>query len=290
MRIISYIFILLVLSFCGCGESEDSKQIRTKAQQEAEAKAYQEAMKIGVMPTMDCLPIYLAYDHHLFDTTKVDIRLCFFNAQMDCDTALVNGSIQGCVSDSIRTQRLISEKTSLRYIAKTNAYWQLISNKTARIKELSQLSDKMVAMTRYSATDKLTDLAIERGKPKYSVFKIQINDVTLRLNMLLNNEMDAMWLPEPQATAARLKGNPVLMDSRKEQKNWGVLVFRTKDIVNERRSKQLDEFIKGYNAACDSINKYGVKNYQDLVVKYMNVNKKTAAGLPQLSYSHASNM
>ena len=36
------------------------------------------------------------------------------------------------------------------------------------------------------------------------VFKVQINDVALRLQMLLNNEMDAMLLTEPQATTARI--------------------------------------------------------------------------------------
>lgn len=290
MRTIKFLCLLSVVLFCACGESEESKKIRTKAEREKAAAEYRAAMKIGVMPTLDCLPVFLAQDHHLFDTTKVDIRLCFFNAQMDCDTALIGGSVQGCVSDSIRTQRLISKGTQLRYISQTNTYWQLISVKAARIKELSQLSDKMVAMTRYSATDKLTDRAVELGKPKYPVFRIQINDVILRLNMLFNNELDAAWLPEPQATAARLKGNPVLMDSRKENKNWGVLVFRTKDILEPRRSQQLDEFIKGYNAACDSINKYGVKNYQDLVVKYMHVDQKTAEKLPQLKFKHASNM
>lgn len=284
-----WLILMTAVLICGCGESEKSKNMRTKAEQEKAAAAYRAAMKIGVMPTLDCLPIFLAYDHRLFDTTKVDIRLCMFNAQMDCDTALIGGSIQGCVSDSIRTERLISKGTQLRYIAKTNAYWQLISNKTARIRELSQLSDKMVAMTRYSATDKLTDIAIERGKLKYPLFKIQINDVLLRLNMLLNNEMDAMWLTEPQATVARQKGNPVLMDSRKENKNWGVLVFRTKDILDVRRSQQLDEFIKGYNIACDSINKYGVKNYQNLVEKYMHADKKVMSQLPQLKFLHASN-
>jgi len=290
MRTIKFLCLLSVVLFCACGESEESKKIRTRAEREKAAAEYRAAMKIGVMPTLDCLPVFLAQDHHLFDTTKVDIRLCFFNAQMDCDTALIGGSVQGCVSDSIRTQRLISKGTQLRYIAQTNTYWQLISVKAARIKELSQLSDKMVAMTRYSATDKLTDRAVELGKPKYPVFRIQINDVILRLNMLFNIELDAAWLPEPQATAARLKGNPVLMDSRKENKNWGVLVFRTKDILETRRSQQLDEFIKGYNAACDSINKYGVKNYQDLVVKYMHVDQKTAEKLPQLKFKHASNM
>lgn len=43
------------------------KQVR------ADHEAYEAAFKVGVMPTMDCLPIYLLKDSLLYDTTKVDI-------------------------------------------------------------------------------------------------------------------------------------------------------------------------------------------------------------------------
>ena len=59
----------------------------------------------------------------------------------------------------------------------------------------------MLAMTRYSATDLLADYAVDSAKLKSEqVFKIQVNDVNIRLKMLLNNEIDAVLLTEPQAT------------------------------------------------------------------------------------------
>ena len=83
-------------------------------------------------------------------------------------------------------------------------------------------------MARYSATDYLTDLAIDSGKPKYDVYRVQINDVQIRLRMLLNNEMDAMLLPEPQATKARLEQHVLLMDSRDKNLQLGAIAFRQK--------------------------------------------------------------
>ena len=177
---------------------------------------------------------------------------------------------------------------SLDYVAATNAGWQLISNRLARIKRINQLDDKMIAITRFSATALLADLATDSAKLKdETVFKIQINDINLRLQMLLANEMDAMFLPEPQATTARLYKNPVLMDSRDKDLRLGVIAFNKNAMNDERRRRQLAVFISGYNAACDSINKNGIRKYTSTLKKYYQLDDKTINALPKTRYEHA---
>ena len=122
-----------------------------------QAKEERMALKIAVMPTLDCLPAFVARECNLYDTTAVDIRLKKFTAQMDCDTALIGKSVEGAFSDFVRTERIKRhDGLQLDYISTTNAYWNLITSRKARIKKINQLDDKMVAMTRYSATDLLT--------------------------------------------------------------------------------------------------------------------------------------
>lgn len=284
---ISYLLIILLL-LTACKETVEQKKQRTKAEREAAERAWRAAFKVGVMPTLDCLPVFIAYDRKLCDSTKIDLRICQFNAQMDCDTALSNRRVQGSVSDLVRAERLKKKGVPLVYPISTNLYWQLYTNKKQRVKDLSQLSDKMVAMTRYSATDRLTDMAVEKGKPKYTVFRVQINDVPLRLQMMLNNSMDAMWLPEPQATVARMKGHPKLFDSQDEALHWGVFAFHSDEVSDNTRSKQLLEFLRAYDAACDSIGKYGLVHFTDLIVKYCRVPEATVAKLPKLKFAHAT--
>ena len=177
--------------------------------------------------------------------------------------------------------------TPLTYPISTNAYWQLITNRKARISSLKQLSDKMIAMARYSATDYLTDLAIDSGKPKYDVYRVQINDVQIRLRMLLNNEMDAMLLPEPQATKARLEQHVLLMDSRDKNLQLGAIAFRQKAMKEPRRQDQLKKFLQAYNIAVDSINARGVQHYARILTKYCHVDNKTIAALPKIKFNHA---
>ena len=263
--------IVTICLIVGCSESyEETKRI-TKAQRLKAMREDSAALKVAVLPTLDCLPIYLAKDHQMFDTA-VDIRLKLFTAQMDIDTALANHRVEVGVSDLVRIERLKKQGDSLRYLTSTNAYWQLVSNRGARILDLKHLDDKMLAMTRYSVTDLLGDLAVDSAKLKSErVFRIQINDVNVRLKMLENNEMDALILTEPQAAQARLLKHKVLMDTRKLDMEMGVIVSQWKGMDEETRAKQLRAFTRGYNKACDSINQYGIENYASLIEKYCHV-------------------
>jgi NitT/TauT family transport system substrate-binding protein len=285
------IFIIVMtglLVLAGCGQSYEETKRLSREQRKKLAREDSAALKIAVMPTLDCLPLFIAKDHQLFDTI-VDIRLKHYTAQMDCDTAMMRGRVEGVVTDLVRAERMIHSGTPMKYVASTNAYWLLISNRKQRITQLKHLDDKMLAMTRYSVTDFLGDLAVDSAKLKTErVFRIQINDVNIRLKMLENNEMDAMFLTEPQATQALLGKHKILLDTRQEDIRMGVIAFRTKGMDDQNRKKQMEVFLKGYNAACDSINKFGVRHYKDVIRKYYSVSEPALKQLPDsLKYNHA---
>jgi NitT/TauT family transport system substrate-binding protein len=157
------------------------------------------------------------------------------------------------------------------------------------VKQVKQLDDKMIAMTRYSVTDMLADAAIDSAKlDKDRVFKVQVNDVFVRMQMLQNNIMDVLCLTEPQATWARAMKNPVVMDTRDMGWQMGVIAFREKEMQRQARGKQLELFVKAYNQACDSINKRGVAYYRNLIKDRMKLKAELVDSLPKnLKYIHA---
>ena len=280
---ICIIFAALAIS---CGKSYDEQKRLSRAERARLHRQDSLALKIAVVPTLDCLPIYVAKERVLYDTARLDLRLRYFTAQMDCDTAIAGRSVEGMVSDLVRTERLKREGTPLQYVSATNINWYLFTNRKARIKKLDQLGDKMVAMTRYSATDFLTDAALEGVKTSSVVFRIQVNDVFVRQAMLLNNEMDAMWLAEPQATVARLNGHASIYDSQKKGLKLGVMAFRDDAMKDKRRKAQIELFKKAYNAACDSLNKYGITHYYELLNKYYKLDERYVKALPKTRFEH----
>jgi len=282
MKTINYMIILAVLTFVSCGKSDKELQAERQAQKVAEREAYQKAYKIAVMPTMDCLPAYLLKDSLLYDTAKVDIRLCRFNAQMDCDTAMIGGSVQAAFSDLVRTERLKHRnKVLMHYLTDTNLKWQLIADKDSKLKQLSDLSDKIVAMTRCSGTDLLTDMAVKKAKPKYQVFRVQVNDVLVRLAMLQNHEIDAYWFAEPQITKALSADNNSLFNSEDAGVHLGVVAIMDK----VRRQDEEAAFAAAYDKAVEQINKNGVKYYSALIQKYMKVDESVVRALPDIKYT-----
>lgn len=280
--------VVLLSLFVACNKSyQEQKQEEKKTLAETLRKDSL-ALKIATVPTLDCLPLFIGVEDSLFEHNGVDVHLKQRNGQIDCDTLIRGKYVEGIVSDLIRTERLKKEGIALRYLTATNAYWQLYTNHISRIKELKQLSDKMIAMTRYSATNYLADYAIDSAKPQYDVFKIQINDPRTRIKMMINNEMDAALFTEPQATTARIYNNPMLMDSRDKNIRFGVIAFRESALKDKRRQKQLKAFTKVYNMAVDSINYYGFGHYAAIIMKYTNADEKTIKALPKLKFNHVN--
>lgn len=271
-----------------CGNSYQETKRLSRLERQRLAKEDSAALKIAVMPTLDCLPLYVAREYKWFCDGKTDIRLKYFTSQIDCDTAILNGRVEGAVSDLVRVARMNKSGAKVKPQIATAAYWQLFTNRNSRIRQLNQLDDKMVAMTRYSVTDMLADHVVDSAKLKSErVFKVQINDVNVRLQMMLNNELDAMFVTEPQATLARLAKHKVLLDTRKMNWHMGVIAFREKPMKDVDRKRQYDVFVKAYNQACDSINKNGIARYAHLMEKYCRTRSAVLDSIPKTKFPHA---
>lgn len=284
------IYLCLIILMAGaCGQSYEETKRLSRLERQRQMREDSAALKIAVMPTLDCLPMLVARQYNLYDSLGADIRLKFYSAHIDCDTALLNDRVEGTVTDLVRAERMMMKGKKLIYCTATDAYWLLVSNRNSRVKDLKQMDDKMMAMTRYSVTDMLGDYAIDSVKlDGERVYRVQINDVRVRLQMLHNNEMDAMLLTEPQASEALAAKHKLLLDSRKIDWKMGAVVFR--DIIkgDSARERQYDVFVKAYNMACDSINKYGVARYGDLVTKYCQVKASTVDSIKNYRFSHVA--
>jgi len=244
---------------------------------------------VAVTPTLDCLPLYVADRLGLFDQVGADVTLCVYTAHMDCDTALTNRYVDGSFTDLVRAERLKQAGVGLEYAVATNLTWQLLSSYSARIRQFKQLDDKMVAMTRYSATAMLADMAVDSARLEPErVFRIQVNDVTLRLQMLENGIIDALLLPEPQATQARNERAYTMFDTRTMDLRLGALAFRSDVMRDTLRRRQVERLLQTYDMACDSINTHGLAHFRDLIAATCRVEGATADSLStDIRFDHA---
>ena len=277
MKHISYLIVLLLL--CACSKEQTKEEV----QQVTVGGLDDDVLRIAVTPTLDCLPLYLAQQEGWFTREDISVQLIPYQAQMDQDTAIERRRVHVMTTDTERMAWLQQHDTPVEQVATTTLSWQLITNKAARLTLLTQLDDKMVAMTRHSATDMLAQQAIDQaGLQSEHVFRIQINDINVRLSMLQNGIMDAMFLPEPQATLARLDGHPVLMSTEETGQHLGVLVFRSDVMADTAMHSRVERFVKVYQQASDSIAARGLANYRSLIASTCHVRPEIVDSIGKL--------
>ena len=110
-QLVTIIVCLLLLAACGQSYEETKRQTRQQRREAAQKDSA--ALKIAVMPTLDCLPLYVAQYYELFDTIHGGVRLKYYHAQMDCDTALERGRVEGMVTDLVRAMKMEKKGTKL---------------------------------------------------------------------------------------------------------------------------------------------------------------------------------
>lgn len=159
------------------------------------------ALRIAVMPTMSCLPVYYAEQSGLANKLGMKIQLLRYQAQMDIDTAIQRGHTDIAFTDLIRCTRLAQAKTPIKPIVSCDEPLSLISLKTKRVKKINQMKQQMIALSRLSATDYWCDRLLDIAKTNHDdIYRPQINDVRLRAEMLRQGLVDAAMMSEPFAT------------------------------------------------------------------------------------------
>lgn len=238
--------ILLAAAFSACGS--DNKSATEKETTDTTT------INIAVMPSADCLPLYVAESRGLFDSLDVKVNLIPFNSAMDCDTALLGTSADACMSDIVRAYLMRCDGDSVKSIMSTDQRLWLVTSKASRLKSLASIKERIVATTRHSALDLMLDKAMERAKfGTEEVNRPQINDIRLRAEMLLQNQYDGAILPEPYTSQCAGKGCNKLMSSEDLGLSLGALIVR-EDALRSKR-KAIQSLVEAYTQAVDIINK-----------------------------------
>ena len=281
---IKYLLLLTAFIIMGCQVSEQDDSLIEKRKNKVEEVAYQRAFKVGVMPTMDCLPIFLLKDSALYNPDDIDIRLKEYTSQRDCDTAMINGRVQAAVTDLVQAEYLKDEKNAvLDYMTETNATWQLMATPASGIKQVEDLGDKVIGLAFNSVTQYLTIQVISSHSIKNRTYGSQINDIFIRMQMLRNKQLDAVWTSEPQTTQAKILGNKEIYNSTKQDFTPGAIVF-----VNAPKVEKRQAFEDAYNKAVDMINKHPIQYFAPLIRKYMRVDDKVISALPNMVYKRVT--
>ena len=249
------IYSLLITAALGsCGQAQstaDSKDSTT--------------LMLGVLPTVDCLPFYYADSVGLFDSHGLKISLVTFDAAMDADTAFMNGTIDGIVTDLVKACIWNENTDSMSVVMTGELRLWLVASSEAQLQNSENLKEKIIGITRHSSIDYFADKILASAKLKsIDLNKPQINNIKLRTQMVNQNQYDGAILPEPYASEAIAKGGNRLESTM----NLGaeeLMCVLFNDSVYKDRNMDICKIKDVYDAAVKALNADSTSNRLDYI-------------------------
>jgi len=222
-------------------------------------------LKLGVLPTMDCLPFYYADSIGLFDSLGVDVQLVTFEAAMDADTAFVNGAVDGLVSDLVKACIWQGQGDTAMVVMVSKLRMWLITSPKARLLKAESLKEKIIGITRHSAIDYFADKIMESVKlQSIELNKPQINNIKLRTLMVDQDQYDGAILPEPYASEAVARGAKRL-NSTEGLNVANLMCVLFNDSIYKARKKEIDKIRTVYDIAVKALNVDTLSNVLEYV-------------------------
>lgn len=249
-----YIFLcVMTVGLCGSCNQTDG----------ATAKNDSTALRLGVLPTMECLPFYYSDSVGLFDSLDLPIELVTFDAAMDADTAFMNGSIDGIVSDLVKACIWAGNGDSTHIAMSAELRLWVVTARSARLLKAESLKEKIVGITRHSALDYFTDKMLSAAKlQSIDLNKPQINNIRLRSLMVDQNQYDGAILPEPYASEAVARGAKRL-EGTADLKVGDLMCVLFVDSVYQAKKERIDKIRKVYDLAVEALNGDTLSNVLD---------------------------
>lgn len=211
------------------------------------------ALHIAVMPAMSCLPVFYAQRLGMTDSAGLDIRLVKYQSQMDIDTAICRGHADIAFSDIIRSLRMYGKVTPF---LGTQENVSMIAIKGKRVKKVNQMSEKMIAVSRLCITDFWCDQMLDSARMSHdSIYRPQINDITLRAEMIRTGLLDGAMMCEPYSSWMIMEGNKRLFRTDKKSPQMASWVIADSIKTDSFRLSQVRTFIDVYKSAIEKINK-----------------------------------
>ena len=244
-------------------------------------------LSIGVMSSMDYLPLAVAKKNGYFAENGIEVSLQKFYSANERDAALQSGNLDGTILDYTGGAIQRSGGMKLKFASQCDGTFELIAGKTSGINTVSDLKGKNIAVSRNTVIDFCTDAALSRaGLSDGDVRKSEINKIPLRLEMLRNAKTDATLLPDPFATMCRNEGNKSIISMHEMGFKITGIAFSEKAIGE--KPEAIKKFYRAYNKAVDDLKNKPTEDFRSILIEDIGFPEALAADVRLPDYTHAA--
>lgn len=206
------------------------------------AKEENNIIRLGVMSAADSAPILLAKEKGYFEAEGVNLHLEIFTNGATKQSSIQAGELDAAMLSMIQFLNNVKGGLQAKITTTTDGMFPIVLAKNYEEKKDVKVGLMEVSVINFLADRYLTD---------YNVEKVYINEMPVRMQMLMEDKLDMAVLPEPLASNAQLKGLEKRVYGNPDDFTPNAIVFTDEFIKNNPNT--VKGFHNAYNRAIEDI-------------------------------------
>ncbi|HAX73727.1 MAG TPA: ABC transporter substrate-binding protein [Firmicutes bacterium] len=245
MNMIKKIKPLMAVLLClgiiaGCSDASTNTDVEQETQTNTDQTT---VIRLGVMSASDSAPILLAQEKGYFEANNVELELEIFSNGATKQSSIQAGELDAAMVSMIQFVNNVNAGLKAKITTTTDGTFPVVLSKN-----YTEKTDVKVGLMEVSVTNFLADQYLA----DYNVEKIFINEMPVRMQMLMADELDMAVLPEPLASNAELNGLTKKVYGNPDDFTPNAIIFTDEFIENNPNT--VANFHKAYNQAVADIN------------------------------------
>ncbi|MBB65652.1 MAG: ABC transporter substrate-binding protein [Waddliaceae bacterium] len=234
-------------------------------------------LKLALLHTADTLPVIVAKNNLFFEEEGIDVTLIKFVSAAERDSAFQAGQVDAMSADLVGTTLMRGAGMDVKIPILTMGHKPgigrvaILKSPHSSISQAKDLEGKEIGLSLNTVIEYIADqLLATEGIDYNEVKKTSVPSIPTRLNMLIENQIDAVVLPDPLAAYAEEKGAQVLLDDKQDNLGQAVLTFHGKYL--DSHEETVKAFIRAYNKAVRELLSHP-EDYQELLTETIRLPK-----------------
>jgi NitT/TauT family transport system substrate-binding protein len=217
-------------------------------------------IRVGVLPILDSLPMFVAEERGYFDAQGITVELIPVSSAPERDQLMQAGQIDGMVNELVSTLYYNQEGTEIiivrfaRVATEDSPLFRILAAKDSGIENPEDLVGIPIGISDGTVIEYTTDrMLTNAGLSQDQIAKIAVPKISDRYALLEANELMAANLPDPLASLAIQGGATLIIDdSSYPEIGVSVLSFNA-DFVHQHPDA-LRKFLIAIETAVENLN------------------------------------
>ncbi len=178
-------------------------------------------LKIGVLPILDVLPLYVGEQEGYFTQEGITVELVPFGSALERDAAFQADQIDAEVNDLVSAALLNKSKERVRVIRTAmratpqTAMFAIVASGQNTITQAADLKGVEIGVSKNTVIEYVADRMLQsEGLDDTEIAKTDVPKIPVRVELLSKGTLRGACLPEPFASLAVVQGARIVVDDR----------------------------------------------------------------------------